>query len=165
MYPRFPLIAAAFALLLPLQAIAQDMMQNTPEAVMSVARGFGEIEMAQPDEFGNPVLDGEIDGLFYSIVIFDCDSGEGCLSAQFYASFINEDIATAEFANQWNRETRFLQAYLADDNSLVVSMAVNMRFGITRQNFQDNFDLWADLMQDFNNRVFGLPTRMDPPAK
>jgi len=156
------LIVATFAL----PASAQQMFPRTPTAVHDAARSFGEIEFAQPDDEGRPVLHGEIDGVYYSIVIFGCDAPDGCESVQFYASFITDENATLEFVNNWNREKRWLTAFLEEDGDVVIAMTTNIRHGVTRQSFMDSFDVWTSLMLQFNDRIYGVePTAPLRPTK
>lgn len=151
------LVAAAavnFVALVALPAMAQGLMPRTPTAVFEAARTFGEIEFTDPDSEGRPVLLGDIDGIYYSMVVFGCDAFDGCESVQFYASFISDDNATLEFANDWNLDKRWVTAFLDTDGDMVITMTANIRYGVTRENFLDTFDVWRSLMLDFNDRIY-----------
>lgn len=137
-------------------AFAQDLFPRTAPAVFDVARSFGEIEFVEPDSDGRPVLHGEIDGIYYSMVIFGCDAPDGCESVQFYASFISEDNSTLSFVNQWNNDKRWVTAFLEPDGDVVIAMTANIRHGVTRQNFMDSFDIWTSLMTEFNDRIYNI---------
>jgi hypothetical protein len=148
-------------------AAAQDMMPNTVEAVLAIGQEFGPLTREPDNAEGRPVLSGEADGLFYSIVMYGCDGPEGCLSAQFYATFEDDPPPTIAMINDWNGETRFIQAYLDPSGVARVSMAVNLRFGVTRANFRDSTDLWVQLIADFADFLYGPPasTAPMPPQK
>lgn len=150
-------LAPIFALVLSVaSAAAQPMLPRTAQAVYEIARTFGNIEFADPDSDGRPVLVGDIDGVLYSIVLFGCDAPEGCASVQFYASFITDENSRLEFVNDWNRETRWVTAFLENDGDVVIAMTANIRHGITRQNFMDTLDVWSTLMRDFNDHIYGV---------
>jgi len=150
-------LCAPFLILLAAAALpvsAQEQLPPTPQAIHDVARSFGSIEFGEADSDGRPVLHGEIDGVFYSMVLYGCDAPTGCENVQFYASFVSDDRNTLEFVNDWNRDQRWLTAFLEDDGDVVIALTTNIRHGVLRQNFMDTFDLWVSLMMQFYDHIY-----------
>lgn len=142
---------------------AQTMMQNTPEAVLSIAQQFGNAYLDGTDSDGRPVLGGNLGGLNYGVLFYGCEGRVGCDSLQYYASFDPPEDPLA-FVNQWNYDKRFASAYLRDDGAVVLTFNLNIDFGVTEANVQDNFDIWSILLGQFNNRLNGRPDDGNPVA-
>ena len=56
--------------------------------------------------------------------------------------------------NEWNVANRYGRAYIAEDNDLVIRYEFNMRgAGISKEVFDDNFDIWESLLSDFKEHI------------
>jgi hypothetical protein len=66
---------------------------------------------------GESIVSSSIDGVNFDIYFFAC-SGERCASMQFAAGWTPLAKATPEAVNTWNREKRYVRAYLDKSNNL-----------------------------------------------
>ncbi len=60
-----------------------------------------------------------------------------------------------EEINAWNRDKRFGKAYLDDDGDPALEMNVNLRYGVSRKNFDDTVDFWRIVLKTFKEEVLG----------
>lgn len=153
--PRALILSALLAATAALPAAAQDFFGRTPGDILNVARSFGPAEFDSPDADGRPVIAAETDdGILYGVLMYGCESYGPCESAQLFASFEPTAETDVGFANAWNLDRRYGTAYIADDGAVVISMSVNLDFGVTSQNFFDTFDIWDILLGDFTDLVY-----------
>ncbi len=145
-------LALSLILLAP-AAHAQEMLSTTPQAVLSVAQGFGSAQMDAPDHNGRPIISGMVDGTRYGILFYGCENGADCDSIQFFASFTSPNNAL-DFLNEWNADQRFGSAYREDDGDVILHYSANLDFGVSRRNMEDTFDIWQLTLTDFADRMF-----------
>ncbi|RMA42170.1 YbjN domain-containing protein [Rhodophyticola porphyridii] len=157
---RLALFALPFALLTT-ATLAQDaappaQLGTDPGAILEVARGFGAAQMEAADRAGRPLVTGMLNGTRYGVLMYGCDEGDGCDSVQFFATF-SESGSTLEFLNQWNADKRFGSAYLQEDGDVILHYSTSIRYGVNQRNFEDTFDVWQVTLNQFVNRLSGLP--------
>lgn len=144
------LFLAAAGLLAPAAAgHAEDLLKSAdPDLVLELAKGFGSAEIDK-DEDGDPVVHGRIQGIKYVIYFYDCTKGENCRSIQFATGYT--DPFTAEQANAWNTEYRWVRAYEHDGSNF--RMDVDFSGGITRANLEDQMATWDSLIPKIKKLV------------
>lgn len=143
---RAAIVAAATAL--TTAASASELIDATdPTEILNIARGFGSANLDK-DSAGDPRITGRIDGYRYTLFFYGCTGGEKCTNLTFNAGW---DLETFDLTriNDWNRERRYGRAYLDNEGDPIVEMDVNIEFGVSRTNFDDNFALWSSILKDF----------------
>src|SRR5690606_15378694 len=117
------------------------------EAILAIARRHGEAE--REDQYSDdPGISGVIDGIDYYVYFVNCGGPAGCEDLNFYAGFY--DIRPElEAINEWNRDRRFGKAYLDHDGDAVVEMDINLEHGVTADNLDSSFQVWALVLSEF----------------
>jgi len=154
MFRRFAAAICLFGLLgLPVQA--QTMINGQDlSLIVDLAKGYGSAELSKQKN-GNPLINGRVNGIKYGIYFYSCKENKDCTAMQFYAGWKVGDVTRSEKLakiNEWNRTKRFGRAYLDRVGDIAVEMDMNMAYGVTRANMDDNFDYWrliSKQAQDF----------------
>jgi hypothetical protein len=85
------------------------------------------------------------DGLRFSIFFYDCSKGR-CAGVQFYLGFDKgPNTPGIEEVNAWNRDKRFLKAYLDRDGDLAFEYDANVAPGGTWEALEDDFNVFLSL--------------------
>lgn len=130
-------------------ATAQDILTIAePDVVLNAAKGFGSANL-ETDQGGDPLIDGRIQGMEYSIFFYGCKDGANCRSIQFSAFF--PDPWTAEKANAFNQQFRWVKAYEKDGANF--RMDVDFKGGITRQFLEEQFVTWESFIPDLKEAI------------
>jgi hypothetical protein len=145
------LAAAALALAFAAPASAQ-MMGSYPQDYLNAVRAYGSAQLDMGTGDQQPLVTGTIDGNNYGILMYGCEDGP-CDSIQFFATFTTTRNGLT-LMNQWNEDQRFGAAYVASDGTVILHWSVNVDFGITRQNFDDSFDIWRLTLGEFVDHVY-----------
>lgn len=118
-----------------------------PERVMELVRGFGSATLEQ-DAYGDPKITGRIDGHKFNLYFYGCDDNRNCSDLQFAAAWAGQDVSLRRI-NEWNKTTRYGKAYLDSDGDPTLEMTVNLKYGVSRDNFDDTIDWWKLAMSEF----------------
>jgi hypothetical protein len=124
---------------------------SDPRIILEIARELGPAELGV-DNVGDPQVTGAVENIPYAIFFYGCQSGRDCTNIQFTAGWITDDFDIGRI-NSWNREYRFARAWLDDEQDPIVAMDVNLEFGVTRENFEDTFLVWASILTSFAGLV------------
>lgn len=117
------------------------------DTIVAIAARHGSAE--RQDQFsGNPGISGIIGETDYYIYFVNCNDTFVCEDINFYAGFY-ETRPTLESINEWNRDRRFGKAYLDQDGDAVVEMDVNLEYGVTADNLDATFQVWALVVEEF----------------
>jgi|GEM_PF-871670 hypothetical protein len=117
-----------------------------PNKILEIAKGFGTASLDK-DILGDPRITGIIDGQKYTIHFYGCLNGKDCDDIQFYTYWTGGRDATLDKINEWNRKTRFGKAYLDTDGDTALEMTVNIDYGVSTKNLEDNFSWWNKTVQ------------------
>lgn len=148
MHKRLPLTLALTTLLTAGHVQAEQLVTATdPDHIAQLVRGFGSAVVEQ-DEYGDPLITGRIEGTKYGIYFYNCTDNADCKDIQFSTAWSDYDVSMAKI-NEWNRDMRFGKAYLDDDGDPNLDMVVNLRYGVSNDNFDDTIDWWRVIMNDF----------------
>ncbi|MEZ5752237.1 MAG: YbjN domain-containing protein [Paracoccaceae bacterium] len=92
----------------------------------------------------------EYDGTIYSVSFLNCDDADAnCTTVQFRAWWRTEGGIPVDPLNAWNRDRRFSDAYLDDQNNVTVEYDVNLVGGVTAVNFDDTVQWWHAVLDQF----------------
>lgn len=87
-------------------------------------------------------------GVNFDVYFYDCTSGR-CASVQFEAGFDLTNGITAAKINEWNRDKRYMKAYVDSGNDPHVSYDVNTSPGRTYEGLADDFGVWTGTLPTF----------------
>lgn len=131
---------------------AQTVVDATdPEKLAEIVRGYGSASM-DVDNVGDPKINGRINGKPFAVYFFGCEENKNCDTVLFKAIWSNPG-ATENDLNTWNSEKLFGRAYLDSDGDAVLEMAVNLKFGVTYENFDDTVDWWRVAMNSLDESL------------
>lgn len=140
---------ALFAIaLLAAPASAEDLVDGSdPETIVNIASGYGSASLTK-DDYGDPMIEGRINGLLYYVLFYGCEDAKNCTAVQFTATFEHPDLDLAK-VNKWNETKRFSAAYLEEDGDATLQYDLNLAYGVSRRNLDDTFDYWRTVMGEF----------------
>lgn len=143
--------AACAALASPLYADNVD--ATDPAELVAVIQDLGYRAMLDKDGVGDPLIRSSAGGVDFNIYFYGCDSGERCSWVLFRAGFDLEEGTTLEHVEAWNEKALFGRAYLDDEHDPWLEMAANLFGGVSRQNFEDTYDWWEVILEDFESYI------------
>ncbi len=117
-----------------------------PDKILEIAKGFGPASLDK-DYVGDPRITGRIDGQKYTILFYGCVNGKDCDDIQFYTYWTGGRNVTLDKINEWNRNTKFGKAYLDTDGDTTLEMTVNIDYGVSAKNLENNFSWWNKTVQ------------------
>jgi hypothetical protein len=122
--------------------------KNSPGTVMTSISGDEMVEILRDeghgpelttDGGGDPLIRFKSEGLNCHVVFYGVTAGRG-LSIQFRCGF-REKPAIAK-VNDWNRQKRFVKAYLDHEDDLIITMDVDLEGGVTRAHVIEQLNTW-----------------------
>ncbi|GAA0697622.1 YbjN domain-containing protein [Marinobacterium maritimum] len=124
---------------------------TNPETLVQLVRGFGSATL-EKDDYGDPLITGRIDGSKYGIYFYGCDNNRNCNDVQFSAAWSGYDVSMRRL-NEWNKTKRYGKAYLDEDGDPNIELIVNLKYGVSRDNFDDTVDWWMLTMKEFKQYI------------
>lgn len=148
--------AAALALGTSIAAVVPAAAQvivdaSDPQKLAELVRGYGSATL-DVDAVGDPKINGRIEGTAFSIYFFGCEENRNCDTVLFKAIWTKTGASESDL-NAWNREKLFGRAYVDEDGDSVLEMAVNLKFGVTVENFDDTVDWWRVAIQSLEETL------------
>lgn len=125
-----------------------------PSSLLDVMRRFGAAQLGV-DPLGDPQITGEIGGRPYQIIFHDCRNGGDCGLVLFATGFTGTQ-ATAEDMARWNRESLIGTAYLDEEGDPILDFMVNLRGGVSQENWTRTAYWWVIAMRDFETHLAAL---------
>jgi len=137
-------------------AEAKDLIDaEDPQAILEIAKGFGSARLKK-DSQGDPMISGRIDGTRYGIYFYGCDNNHRhCDDIKFGAAWSGKKV-TLKQVNNWNRTKRYGTAYLDNDGDPNLDMPVNLDYGVTVENLEDDFSFWEKVLKAFKKEVLDI---------
>ncbi len=148
MFSRTVLLSAAFALPAACTNMVtpNEILDATDvEKIAAIANGYGST-MVSTDNFGDPLIEGRIEGIYYAVLFFGCENGGDCQGIEMFARWEDVDGITLKQINTWNHDMRFAKAYIDTDGVPAVEMDVNLLNGVRASNLDISFDYWSILL-------------------
>ena len=91
-------------------------------------------------------------GVNFDVYFYDCNAGR-CASVQFEAGFDLANGMTAAKINEWNRDKRYMKAYIDSGMDPHVSYDVNTSPGRTWEGLADDFGVWTGTIGTFSTFI------------
>lgn len=145
------MVAGALALsLVSMPADARDIPNGglTLEQIASWLQAAGYKAEIQTEK-GKQNIYSASDGWNFHISQYDC-KGTVCGSLQFWVGFDTKGAFSSDRINKWNKENRWVRAYVDDSNDPWIEMDVDLTPGVTYENLNDEFTIWRDALRRFH---------------
>jgi hypothetical protein len=121
------------------------------DAILALAKTRGEATL-ETQEGGDPKISGTTGDIPYEVYFMNCTDHTACEDLNLYAGFL--DLRPKpDVINTWNRDKRFGKAYLDKDGDAVVEMDINLEHGISSENLDADFAVWALVVEQFAKHV------------
>jgi len=101
---------------------------------------------------GDDFIKSASDGVDFEVHFYDCKK-DRCASVQMIAGFDVDKPMTAEQANAWNSEKRFVDCFLDDEGDPWFSYDISLSPGGTRAALDDDFSVWLSFMPDMKQHI------------
>ena len=151
------LIALAITLGLTAPVAAQEMLQNTVDAVRTQAAVRGPATTVPPSaEYPDPYIDAQANGYYYLLILIGCQGMFACEQVEFSASFTTDE-PRLEFVNSWNAGNRIGTAYIEEGavDEVLLSYTVLIDPQMSVPAFREVLAFWIDTMDSFSNQLYG----------
>ncbi len=147
------LISAGF-FLLPLAAAAQSQVDaSDANALANLLKAEGYKVDVTTDKVGDPLLKGKLDGTNYDIFFYDCTNNANCRTIQFQVGYDMTNGMSLQRANQWNSDMRYATVHLDNEMDPFLQMDLNIDYGVSAENFVDNFKMWSNVLGQFEDFI------------
>ncbi len=122
---------------------------ETVDRIVKVLEKAGfEVEVNKADS-GAPLIESTDASNPFSVHFYDCTDGKQCGTIQFESGWNLKNGINAVTIEQWNNDKIWGQAYRDKDKDPWLSVSVDLRGGVTEDNFLDVANKWKDLMPEF----------------
>lgn len=102
----------------------------------------------------NPQLKSTVRSEPFTVNFYGCDeNGENCTFIQFTTGWNLEFGITLAKIEEWNSTKVFGQAYRDANKNPWLSMPVNMKGGVSIENFDDTVDWWKFILREFEKHI------------
>jgi len=125
----------------------------TPEWVASVLHASGFKAVIGVDNDGDPKVTSATDGTNFTIFFYGCHGTRRCESLTFQAGFDLDHGMDVAKVNSWNKDKRFLKAWLDDENDPYVEMDIDVEHGSSDSNLAGYLSTWADILPKFKRYI------------
>lgn len=122
--------------------------------ILQLARELGSADLEKGDR-GDPIINGQINGLRYSVLFSACSSGRDCKYIQMIASFELPKGFSDQDMNTWNKTRLFGKAFINDKGVAVISLNTTLVGGVSRANMTDVFSQFKIFLVQFNDFLYG----------
>lgn len=144
---------SAFTVMLAAPLAAQQVDATDPGRLAQIIQNLGYKARVETDSIGDPMLASSAGGTDFSIYFYGCSDNVACKSVLFKVGYDLSAGTTLENVNEWNETSLFGRAYLDDDMDPWLEMAVNLDGGVSQANFEDTYDWWEVIIQQFEEHI------------
>lgn len=145
------LVAGMLLSLTPMIASAAGPLVGAtdPAVLASLIEDYGYPAEITVDSVGDPLIKSSAHGYNFDMFFYDCTDNVQCQAVQFAVTFDLEDGMSLTSAQDFNRDKRWVKVYMDEESDPRVEMDVNLRGGVSPENFTDSFDWWLIMMGEF----------------
>jgi len=132
---------------------APDLIDATdPQAISDALWAYDGVEVLKDDD-GNPKIDVSDSSEPFAIFFHDCTDGANCGYIEFDTSWDMKNGVAASVIDKWNQTKLWGVAYRDVHNDPHLSMTVNLRHGVTADNFDDTLEWWDTTTSQFEDTI------------
>ncbi|MEM1265583.1 MAG: YbjN domain-containing protein [Pseudomonadota bacterium] len=131
-------------------AVSQEMVEaSRPDSLLTVMVDAGYTATLTTDGVGDPKIESSVGGAEFDVFFYGCDNGVACQEVIFSVGFDLPNGFDLAGINEWNSVELYGQAWLDEENDPFLDMAINMRGGIPRANFEAHLTTWDFYVGEF----------------
>jgi hypothetical protein len=123
------------------------------DAIIAALEENGLSGALSKDSDGDPLIESTDDEAPFSLRFYGCTNGKDCEYVQFASGWHLADGVAVETIEEWNEDRVWGRAYLDSDNDPWIDLAVNLKGGVSAENFSDTVAWWVAVMADFENHI------------
>ncbi len=132
-------------------ACPKDMVcASNPTSVVTALQDAGFRAKLAKNNYGEPLISSAANGYNFAVAFYGCEKNEKCDALHFRSSFSPDLIYTAEYANGFISDHRFLAAVVTADKELRLSYDITTVGGLNKLNFAEVAKIWAISLGDFS---------------
>ena len=125
----------------------------TAQEVASWLQSEGYAAKVQTSKDGSQSIQSAAGGAAFHIDMYDCHNTPRCASIEFFAGFDTKGAFDAAKMNEWNRNNRWVRAYVDKTNDPWIEMDVVLYPGGTYEGLNDQFAIWRDEFASFRKYI------------
>jgi hypothetical protein len=149
-------LAAASLALFALPASAKDLPEGgmTAKEVAAWLQDQGYSAQVKPDPTtpGDEIVSSTIEGVNYDIYMYICKEGR-CGSIQYAAGWTKPEGMSSSKINDWDKNKRYLRAYMDDKGNAWGEMDVDLTPGGTYEYLNGTLDRWKSIVTEYKNFI------------
>lgn len=136
-------------------ATAQSVTAGFPDTIVSALDDLGHAPEMATDDYGDPMINAEVEGIYYSILFYGCDEGKNCKDIQFRATFTPDDkTTTREVLHDFSRDWFVGKTYFGSEDKAVIEHPVVGVDGMPRATFERTVDKWVRSLNTFKENIY-----------
>lgn len=147
------LAASALCFFLAPAWAAETVDATDPAKLVSIIQALGYRATLESDGAGDPLIRSSVGGTEFFIYFYRCIDNKDCKVLLFRAGYDLHEGTTTEVVENWNETQLFGTAYLDEESDPWLEMSVNMDGGVTRRNFEDTYDWWEVIVEEFEEHI------------
>ena len=101
------------------------------------------------------IVRSQVDGTPFAIYLYDCRK-DRCASLQYEASFSNTENISLARLNNWNRQSRYIRAYLDRSGRVIGEYDLDIAPGMGGKGLDHSLRRWRSALARFKQFVGGL---------
>ena len=101
------------------------------------------------------IVRSQVDGTPFAIYLYDCKK-DRCASLQYEASFSNTENISLARLNNWNRQSRYIRAYLDRSGRVLGEYDLDIAPGMDGKGLDHSLRRWRSALSRFKQFVGGL---------
>jgi len=101
------------------------------------------------------IVRSQVDGTPFAIYLYDCRK-DRCASLQYEASFSNTENISLARLNNWNRQSRYIRAYLDRSGRVIGEYDLDIAPGMDGKGLDHSLRRWRSALARFKQFVGGL---------
>lgn len=105
------------------------------------------------DDTGDPKVTSAAEGVNFTVFFYGCNHGPRCTSLGLQSGFHIEGGLTPEKINGWNRDRRWLKAWLDNTNDPWCGMDIDAEHGFSSEALGAYIDTWAEAIPAFKTFI------------
>jgi hypothetical protein len=105
------------------------------------------------DGDGDPMIESTDNDEPFNVHFYGCTDGKDCEYIEFTEGWDLPNGTTPDVIEKWNEDRVWGRAYLDSENDPWVDMAVNLKGGVSAENFDDTVSWWWSVIRDFEDDI------------
>ncbi len=123
------------------------------DAIVSALEANGFSVNVTTDSDDDPLIESTDDDEPFSVHFYGCTNNKDCEYIQFVSGWDLSKGTTMQVIEKWNEDRVWGRAYIDSDNDPWLDLAVNLKGGVTPENFDDTVAWWWSIMRDFEDHI------------